>query len=99
MTIRSWLSASKGASENSKKNAEYSEETYIEIHNLLLQDSKEEDNSELNAGTNLVSTKNKLRDRFFSMNSRQVARQGILETNFTQESSVYREKTGAVTFF
>lgn len=49
MTIRNWLSASKGASENSKKNTEYSEETYIEIHNLLLQDSKEEDNSELNA--------------------------------------------------
>ena len=55
MTIRSWLSASKGASENSKKNTEYSEETYVEIHNLLLQDSKEEDNSELNAGTNLDS--------------------------------------------
>ncbi|CBY32836.1 unnamed protein product [Oikopleura dioica] len=50
MAIRTWLSASKGIAENSnKKKVEYSEETYIEIHNLLLQDSKDEDNSELDA--------------------------------------------------
>jgi len=40
-TIRSWLSASK----SSTKNVEYSEETYIEIHNLLLQDSDDQDDS------------------------------------------------------
>ena len=51
MAIRTWLSASKGIAENSnKKKVEYSEETYIEIHNLLLQDPKDEDNSELDAG-------------------------------------------------
>jgi len=50
MAIRSWLSASKGITESSsKKKVEYSEETYVQIHNLLLQDSKDEDNSELDA--------------------------------------------------
>ena len=53
-TIRTWLSASK----SSTKNIEYSEETYIEIHNLLLQDSDDQDasGSELDAGKKIFAS-------------------------------------------
>lgn len=50
MTVRDWLSASKG--NEGLKSVKYSEETYLQIHNLLLGDSEDETTSDLvDAGT------------------------------------------------
>ncbi|CAG5111959.1 Oidioi.mRNA.OKI2018_I69.chr2.g6224.t1.cds [Oikopleura dioica] len=45
MTVRDWLSASKG--NEGLKGVKYSEETYVQIHNLLLGDSEDETASDL----------------------------------------------------
>ena len=51
MTVRDWLSASKG--NEGLKGVKYSEETYVQIHNLLLGDSEDGTASDLlDAGRN-----------------------------------------------